>query len=145
MDAEANAITMQDGVVFAGGQELIMTTDRAVWHVWPCPVAEIMDIHIELPLLIACGGKRVAISYLRDRGREWRTFELEEDAACITSWRHHIFIGTTNGRLFEIQVKCKLGLLERLHLRKPRLELGELQERTWLSGEPDAICWCGDE
>ena len=110
--------TSEEGIVFVGGpREVIVTADHLNWYRWSCPLSEIIGLHVDDGLLVVVGDDQVAVSEIRHRGKLWQVIDLM-GATCVHAHRSRIFVGTSEGQMFEFEVKRDRSLVQRLGLSK---------------------------
>ena len=115
---EFGAVAMSSaGVVYAGGPRTIaVSADQMNWYQWPCPLNEIDGLHVDGGLLAIVGDDLFAVSEIRHQGKLWQAVDVKGATCVHIASGRRAFVGTSEGRLFEFEIKRPRGLLERLGL-----------------------------
>ena len=113
-------VGMSEGTVFAGGpREIMVSADHLNWYHWSCPLSEVVGLHVDDGLLVVVGDDQLAVSEVRHKGKLWQVVEVE-GATCVHIARR-VFVGTSDGRMFEFEIKRKRGLLARFSTVSPAI------------------------
>ena len=114
----SEAVGMNAGVVFVGGhREIVVTSDHLNWYHWSCPLSEIVGLHVDDGLLAVVGDDQVAVSEIQHKGKIWQVVDLK-GATCVYVHCSKMFVGTSEGQMFEFEVKRDRSLAQRLGLSK---------------------------
>jgi len=111
---------MSEGAIFIGGpREVLVTSDHLNWHSWFCPLKKIAGLYVDDGLLVVVGDGQLAVSEIRHKGKLWQVVGLVDEPTCVhVVIGSKVFVGTSEGRLFEFTIRRDRGLLQRLGLSK---------------------------